>query len=109
MNLVAIALLVQLTVGLPQRSTLPNPAADNAVPRHIQKDYNKLWERFLKGNDDKNVLSETDSLLKKETEFVPVLMIQFYVFQYAGRTVEAEQRLEEILQLQPLHRFALNA
>jgi Flp pilus assembly protein TadD len=109
MNLIAIALLLQLTVALPERSKLADPASGAAVPEKLRKDYNKTWERFLKGKEDQKVLSETESLLKKDRELVPVLMIQFYVHQYAGRSAAAERMLEEVLKLRPRDPFALNA
>jgi tetratricopeptide (TPR) repeat protein len=110
MTFAALALLLQLTVplSLPPRSALPNPAAAHNVPKALQKDYNKTWERFLKGNDDKKVLADAGALLKKDKGLVPALMIQFYVHHYAGRASEAEGTLESILQVDPQHPLALN-
>jgi tetratricopeptide (TPR) repeat protein len=107
MKLLLLTLLLQSPVTLPPRANLANPATGIEVPKQLKKDYDKLWTRFLLGKEDVKVSTEADKLLKKDKNFIPALMIQFYVHYYAGRTGEAERIIAGILERRPEDRFAL--
>ena len=62
------------------------------MPKTLQKDYNKLWMRFLAAKtpkDDTNVASDINKLLKKNQDFPPLLMLQAYLAFNSGSTVAA--------------------
>ena len=88
MTLFLIALLLQLPIALPERAALENPAVENPVPRKLQKDYEKLWKRFLAGKEDAKVFSSLDKLLKQSPDAASALVVQAYIDLYAGRFVD---------------------
>jgi tetratricopeptide (TPR) repeat protein len=109
-----LALLLQLPFPLPARSALENPAISHPVPTKLQKDYDKLWQRFLAVPAAKNAAKEEtklsadfDKFLKKNPDFVPVIMLQAYMDLYAGRLANAEKRLETVLSQRPADRVVL--
>ena len=101
MTLFLIALLLQSPIALPERVALENPAAGNPVPKKLQKDYDKLWKRFLTGKEDAKVFSGLDKLLKQSPDAAPVLVVQAYIDLYAGRFVDGERRLQAVLKKHP--------
>ena len=101
MTVFLIALLLQLPIALPERAALENPAVGNPVPRKLQKDYEKLWKRFLTGKEDPKVFSGLDKLLKQSPDTAPVLVVQAYIDLYAGRSVDGERRLQAVLSKHP--------
>lgn len=96
-----IAFLFQLQVALPGRAALENPAVANPVPKQLQKDYDKLWKRFLTGKEDAKVFAELEKLLKKNPDALSVVEVQAYVVLYAGRFDDAERRLQAVLVKRP--------
>ena len=85
MTFLLIAFLLQAQIPLPGRTDLENPSARNPVPRQLQKDYDKLWKRFLSGKEDARVLKDSEKLLKKNADAVAPLLLQSYVDIHAGR------------------------
>src|SRR5436190_5267233 len=110
MNALILAILLQAIPALPARAALDNPSVANPVPKQVQKDYDKLWKRFLASKDakeDAKISAELDKLLKKNPDLVSAILIQTYIDLYAGRQAVAEQRLETFLAKRPADRFAL--
>jgi tetratricopeptide (TPR) repeat protein len=101
------SLLLQLPTAMPDRSALPNPAISHPVPKQVQKDYNKLWNRFLSGKEDSKVSAEFEKLLKKDPELVAALLVQSYLDFYGGRQNDAERRLDKVLAKSPSDPIAL--
>ena len=66
-------------------------------PSKLQKDYDKLWKRFLTGKEDAKVFSGLDKLLKQSPDAASVLVVQAYIDLYAGRFVDGERRLQTVL------------
>jgi tetratricopeptide (TPR) repeat protein len=109
-----VLLLLQLPFPLPTRSALENPAVANPVPKQLQKDYDKLWKRFLAAptakdpaKEETKLAADFDKFLKKNPDFVPVIMLQAYMDLYAGRQANAERRLETVLSKRPADRVPL--
>jgi tetratricopeptide (TPR) repeat protein len=110
-------LLLQSSAGLPTlpaRPALENPAVANPVPKALQKDYDKLWKRFVASpttkdptKEDAKLQTEFEKLLKKNPDLVSVILLQAYLELYAGRQAKAESRLEAILAKRPADRIAL--
>lgn len=110
MNSVFLILLLLQSFATPPRATLENPAAVTAIPKNLQKDYDKLWTRFLtakSAKDDSKVASDTASLLKKNKDFPPLLLIQSYLSFYAGKPADAEKQFNLVLAKDPANRIAL--
>jgi tetratricopeptide (TPR) repeat protein len=114
MNVLILAILLQAFPALPARGALENPAVANPIPKQAQKDYDKLWKRFLAAptakdaaKEDAKVFAEFDKLLKKNPDLVPAMWVQTYMDLYAGRQASAQQRLEAILAKRPADRVAL--
>jgi tetratricopeptide (TPR) repeat protein len=114
MNALIIAILLQSLPALPARTRLENPAAANPVPKQAQKDYDKLWKRFVEAptkkdavKEDTKVFAEFDKVLKKNPDLVAAMWVQTYLDLYAGRQQVAEKRLEGILAKRPADRVAL--
>jgi len=114
MNALIIAILLQTLPAMPARAALENPAAANPVPKQFQKDYDKLWKRFLAAptakdaaKEEAKVSSEFDKILKKNPDVVSAILVQTYIDLYAGRQAAAERRLETVLAKRPSDRFAL--
>jgi len=101
MRFFLIALLLQVQLALPQRGAIDNPADGNPVPKQLQKDYDKLWKRFLTGKEDAKVFSDLDKVLRKNSDVVPFLMVQAYLDLYNGRSFDAERRLQSVLLKRP--------
>jgi len=107
MKVLLIALLLQSTIALPPRSELENPAIANPVPKQAQKDYDKLWKKFLTGKEDSKLPGEFDKLLKKNPDAYSSLTVQAYIDFYAGRTTDAQRRLEQVLAKRPADNISL--
>ena len=107
MKFFLIALLLQSPIPLPPRAELENPAIASPVPKQVQKDYDKLWKRFLTAREDTKVLAEFDKLLKKNPAAHSSRTVQAYIDLYAGRAIDAERRLEQVLSNQPVDPVAL--
>lgn len=107
MYVVLIGLLLQASYGLPSRANLENPALSMPVPKQLQKDYDKLWLRFIDGREDKKVYADADKLLKKDKTFAPALIVQAYVSMSTGNNMEAERKLEQVVSADPKARLAL--
>src|SRR5678815_739172 len=101
MTLFLIVFLLQVQFVLPVRSTLEDPAASTPVPKQLQKDYDKLWKRFLTGKEDAKVFVDLDKFLKKNPDVLPAVEVQTYIDLYAGRLGDAERRLQSVLAKQP--------
>src|SRR5437868_3065370 len=56
-------LLLQSTLPLPPRTGMENPAAVSKIPPKIQKDYDKLWARFVAGKTDSQLTKDLDNRL----------------------------------------------
>lgn len=107
MTFLLIAFLLQAQIPLPGRTDLENPSARNPVPRQLQKDYDKLWKRFLSGKEDARVLKDSEKLLKKNADAVAPLLLQSYVDIHAGRLADAERKLQGVLSRRPSEPIAL--
>ena len=101
MTFFLIALLFQAQLALPVRTNLENPAVSSPVPKQLQKDYDKLWKRFLTGKEDAKVFADLEKFLKKNPDVLPALEIQAYLDLYAGRLGDAERRLQTVLSKRP--------
>lgn len=101
MTFLLIALLLQASIPLKPRAALEDPAIANPVPEKAQKDYGKLWKRFLTGKEDTKLVPELDKLLKKYPDAPAALVVQAYMDLYAGRLAEAERRLQQVLATTP--------
>jgi tetratricopeptide (TPR) repeat protein len=102
-----IAFLLQ-SFPMPPRSVIENPAALSPVPKKVQKDFDKLWQRFLKATEDPKVLKDGDKLLKKNNGLAAVLILEAYVDLYNGDVSKAESKLWEALAASPSNRIALS-
>lgn len=102
-----ITLLLQ-TVALIPRAGLANPAVAYPVPKKLQKDYDKLWQRFAKGKEDDKVMKDTDKLLKKNSDVVSLTILEAYLDLYAHRTSLSESKFEQILSASPENKIALS-
>lgn len=114
MNALILAILLQAFPALPARGALENPAIANPVPKQNQKDFDKLWKRFVaapaakdSAKEDVKIAGDLDKLLKKNPDLVSALWIQTYMDLYAGRQAKAEQHMEAILAKSPSDRLAL--
>ncbi|HET9215475.1 MAG TPA: tetratricopeptide repeat protein [Terriglobia bacterium] len=102
-----IALLLQVPIALPARAQLENPASVSPVPQKAQKDYDKLWKRFLSGKEDTKVASDLDRFFKKHPEALSGLIVHAYIDLYAGRIMESERRFHQVLARQSMDPVAL--
>jgi tetratricopeptide (TPR) repeat protein len=107
MTFLLIVFLLQAQIPLPGRTALENPSVRNPVPRQLQKDYDKLWKRFLSGKEDARVLKDSEKLLKKNADAVAPLLLQSYVDIYAGRLADGERKLQSVLSRRPSEPIAL--
>ncbi len=109
LNILIAALLFQ-PFSMPPRTALENPATVTPVPKKLAKDYDKLWNRFLKarGKDDEKILKDAGKLLQKNPGFSQVLMISAYIDLYSNRVPEAEAKLEKVLGPDPKNKIALS-
>src|SRR5438552_19056023 len=102
-----ISILVQ-AIAIPPRTALENPAALTPVPKKIQKDYDKLWQRFATGKEDDKVLKDADKLQKKNPGLVPLMSLEAYIDLMAKRTSSSDSRFEQITALAPDNSIALS-
>src|SRR5215204_1008959 len=117
MNALILAILLQggLVSLAPQRAVrIENPSVAYPVPKNLQKDYDKLWQRFVAAPSAKDIAkehtkisAEFDKLLKKNPDTVAALLVQAYIDLYLGQQTKAEQRLEAVLAKRPSDRVAL--
>jgi tetratricopeptide (TPR) repeat protein len=110
MNSVLVILLLLQSFSTPPRGLLENPAVATPIPKNIQKDYDKLWLKFLASSsakDDTKVASDTAKLLKKNKDFPPLLLIQAYLSFYGTQPAAAEAQFAEVLLKDPANRIAL--
>jgi len=107
MTVVLISLLLQIQIALPERAVLANPASSYSLAAQTQKDYDKLWKRFLGGKEDTKVFDELTKGLKKNPDVLPSILLQAYIDLYGGRPAEAERRLEFVLSKNPSDPVAL--
>jgi thioredoxin-like negative regulator of GroEL len=106
MNLVLVAILLQ-SVLLPARNAMENPAAMSDVPTKLKKDYDKLWARFIQGQDDARLVKDLDKLLKKQKDLAAVLMVEAYIDLYQYDEASAARKFEQVLAVNPNNRIAL--
>jgi tetratricopeptide (TPR) repeat protein len=102
-----LVLLLQSIPMLP-RNLVESPAAASQVPKKLQKDYDKIWARFLKGTEDEKVVKDADKLLKKNRDFVALIIVEAYIDLYRRRPAEAEKKLDQALSYQPGNRIVLS-
>src|SRR5215467_15334342 len=107
MNAFLIALLLQSSLLLPPRSAMENPAAVSPIPARMQRDYDKVWARFIAGNEDAKLVKDLDIILKKQKNFDPALTIAAYLDLYKGDDTNARQKFEQALALNAKNRIAL--
>lgn len=96
MNLVLIALLLQ-SLLLPPRTAMQNPATVSAVPQKLKKDYDKLWMRFVAGNEDAKVTKDLDKLLKKQKNLPAANIMGAYIDLYNGNDSAAVPKFLQAL------------
>src|SRR5919108_4396991 len=107
MNTFMVALLLmQSALVLPARTALENPAAVSQIPPKLQKDYDKLWSRFVLGQEDAKLTKDLDLLLKKQKDFDPVLTIEGYIELYKGNDAGADQKFQQAYAANPNNRIA---
>ena len=107
MNTFLIAIvLMQSSLVLPPRTGIENPAAVSQIPARQQKDYDKLWSRFITAKADARLTKDLDNLIKKQKNFDPALIIEAYLELYKGNDAEAGQRFQQALVLNPNNRIA---
>ena len=107
MTFLILAVLLQTQIVLPQRAALDNPSAAGTLPLADQKDFDKLWKRFLSGKEDAKTSRDLDKLAKKRGETAAFLLLAAYTDLYSGRQAEAEQRLQSVLKGDPSNNTAL--
>ena len=92
-----VVLLLQSSLLLPPRSLAVNPAAVSQVPAKLQKDYDKLWSRFVSGQADAQLAKDIENFLKKQKNFDPALTIAAYVELYKGNDAVAARKFQQAL------------
>src|ERR1051326_5019222 len=90
------------------RIAVENPAIAYPVPKKLQKDYDKLWQRFVRGKEDDKVIKDADKLLKKNPEVISLVILEGYLDLYAERTKLAEAIFQQVLNAMPANRIALS-
>ncbi len=106
MTSLLVALLFQ-SLLLPPRVAVENPAVVSPIPPKIQKDYDKLWTRFVTGKEDARLLKDLDNLFKKQKDLDAIVTIEAYLDLYKGNDASAAQRFEQALAINPNNRIAL--
>ena len=101
-----VALWLQVS-GIPPRSVVENPAVLTPPSKKIQKDYDKLWQRFKTGKDDSKLLKDVDKLLKKNPGQVSLIVLEAYLDVYNNRPAEGEAKLQTALAIAGNNRIAL--
>ncbi len=92
-----------------KRSAVTNPATSVCGARETSKrHYDKIWDRFVKGREDANLLKDADKFLQKNRNVVPVIIVEAYIDLYNARARQAEVRLEQVFSLEPRNRIALS-
>jgi tetratricopeptide (TPR) repeat protein len=107
MNLLLLALVLQSSLVLPPRTGMENPAAVSPIPRKLQKNYDKLWKRFIGGTDDAKLRKDLESLLRKEKTFDPAWVMEGYLALYKGDNAAARARFSDALKVNPNNRIAV--
>src|SRR2546430_5726741 len=98
MNICLLAfLLLQSSLLLPPRGSAVNPAAISPVPAKLQKDYDKLWARFVSGQSDAQLTKDIANFTKKQKNFDPVLTIEAYIELYKGNDAAAARKFQQAL------------
>src|SRR5213593_907012 len=92
-----VVLLLQSSLLLPPRGLAVNPAAVSQVPAKLQKDYDKLWSRFVSGQADAQLTKDIENFLKKQKNFDPALTIAAYVELYKGNDAVAVRKFQQAL------------
>ena len=92
-----VVLLLQSSLLLPPRSLAVNPAAVSQVPAKLQKDYDKLWSRFVSGQADAQLAKDIENFLKKQKNFDPALTIAAYIELYKGNDAVAARKFQQAL------------
>jgi Flp pilus assembly protein TadD len=106
MNAFLLALLLQ-SLSLPARTALENPASVSPVPKNLQKDYQKLWTRFLSAKEDAKLVKDLDKLRQKQRSFEHAWMIDAYIALDKGDHTAARQKFEQALLINPKNRIAM--
>src|SRR5581483_1758903 len=106
-SLVASLLFVQSLLLLPSRATMENPSVVSKIPPKLQKDYQKLWSRFILGNADSQVMKGLDDLVKKQKTFDPALTVQGYIELYRGDDAAAARKFEQAMMANSANRIAV--
>ena len=108
MNVFFITLfLLQSALPLPPRAAMENPAAVSKIPPKLQKDYDKLWARFIAGKTDSQLVKDLDNLIKKQKMFDPAVTLQAYLELYKGNDAAAAQKFQQAFSLNPANRIAI--
>ncbi len=100
-------LLLQSALPLPPRTAIENPASVSKIPQKTQKDYDKLWARFVAGKTDSQLAKDLDNLLKKQKTFDPAVTLQAYLELYRGNDAGAAQKFQQAFSLNPANRIAI--
>jgi tetratricopeptide (TPR) repeat protein len=107
MTALLVFLLLQSPLVLPPRTAMENPAAVSPVPAKLQKDYGKMWMRFLSGNDDAKLEKDLDRFLKKQKSFDPALTLEGYIALYKGDDTAARQKFTQAFSANSNNRIAV--
>ena len=108
MNTCLVALLfLQSALLLPARAEIENPAAVSQVPAKLQKDYNKVWSRFLSGQADSQLTKDLDLLIKKQKNFDPAMTIAGFLELYKGNDAGAAQKFQQAFDANSNNRIAV--
>src|SRR5206468_11045881 len=67
------------------------------VPAKLQKDYDKLWSRFVSGEADAEFAKDIDDFVKKQKNFDPALTIAAYIELYKGNDAVAVRKFQQAL------------
>src|SRR5206468_2835230 len=98
-----VVLLLQSSLLLPPRNLAVNPAAVSQVPAKLQKDYDKLWSRFISGQADAQLTKDIDNFLKKQKNFEPkrekALLLATENLVRSAAQAEADNRFNDAEQL----------
>lgn len=94
-----VLLLLQSSLLLPPRGSAVNPAAVSSVPAKLQKDYDKLWSRFVSGQSDAQLTKDIANFTKKQKNFDPVLTIEAYIELYRGNDAAAARKFQQALSI----------
>ena len=108
MNTFLVALLfLQSALLLPPRTEVENPAAVSQVPAKLQKDYNKVWSRFLTGQADSQLTKDLNLLIKKQKNFDPAMTIEGFLELYKGNDAGAAQKFQQAFDANSNNRIAV--